>query len=87
MKSLHQQIEDSLDGLFTKEDRQFSPHLTIARRYKGKDPWVTSIHEYFPDTSESMISWSVNEIKLYQSHLQKKPMYESIATFRFGINL
>ncbi|WP_442600471.1 RNA 2',3'-cyclic phosphodiesterase [Paenibacillus sp. KN14-4R] len=78
LTSLYKKIDDGLEGLFVKETRNFSPHLTIARRYKGKVPFT------IPDTPDSIINWSVNEIKLYQSHLQKKPMYEAIATYILG---
>ncbi|OMF37041.1 2'-5' RNA ligase [Paenibacillus sp. FSL H8-0548] len=83
LTELHRKIDDSMDGLFPRENRVFSPHLTIARRYKGKDQLKTSIEDYFPDAIESVISWSVKEMKLYESNLQKKPMYKSIASFKF----
>lgn len=84
LNNLHIKIDDSLEELFPKEKRNFSPHLTIARRYKGKVPLSTSFEKYYPDTTDLIINWSVNEIKLYQSHLQKKPMYEAIATYILG---
>jgi 2'-5' RNA ligase len=84
LTELHRKIEKNLDGLFPRENRPFSPHLTIARRYKGKDQLRTSIEDYFLDVIESeVISWSVKEIKLYESNLQKIPMYKPIASFKF----
>lgn len=87
LRNLHQRIEDSLAKLFPKENREFNPHLTVARRYNGQEPLKTSIEEYLPAASEPNINCSVNEIKLYQSHLQKIPMYEPIISYKFGINL
>jgi 2'-5' RNA ligase len=83
LNSLQHIVDISMaDAGFPQENRAFHPHLTIARRYKGKSP--SPLKQYLPDSPESPIDWYVKEIKLYQSHLQKRPMYESIATFRFG---
>jgi 2'-5' RNA ligase len=82
---LQQKVDLSMVELgFPQENRVFHPHLTIARRYKGKDPLTVPIQQYFPVVVESPIHWSVDEIKLYQSHLQKKPMYELIASFKLN---
>jgi 2'-5' RNA ligase len=69
---------------FAQETRSFHPHLTLARRFKGKSPLTVPIKPYLPVASEPPIQWLVSEIKLYQSHLQKKPMYEAIAAFKLG---
>src|SRR5665647_1138386 len=74
---------DSMDEIgFPKENRIFHPHLTIARRYIGIAPM--EISEYLPETAESIIHWSVSEIKIFQSHFHKKPMYEPIASFKLN---
>jgi 2'-5' RNA ligase len=81
---LQQKVDESLINIgFMQETRAFHPHITIARRYKGK--LNTPLNQYLPITSVPPIHWQVNEIKLYQSHLQKKPMYEEIASFNLGI--
>jgi 2'-5' RNA ligase len=85
LNHLQQKVDTSMAELgFAQENRGFHPHLTIARRYKGKRPLSSPIQQYLPEASEPLIEWSVKEIKLYQSHIQKKPMYESIATFSLG---
>jgi 2'-5' RNA ligase len=85
LTKLQQKVDSSMAELgFPQENRAFHPHLTIARRYKGKGPLTSPIKQYLPEADESPIDWSVKEIKLYQSHLQKKPMYEPIATFKLG---
>ncbi|CAM4504089.1 2'-5' RNA ligase [Paenibacillus endophyticus] len=84
LTDLHRRIEDSLEGLYPRENRAFSPHLTIARRYKGKDQLKTAIDDYFPDDKGSENNWFVKEIQLYESNLETVPMYKPIATFTFA---
>jgi 2'-5' RNA ligase len=85
LNSLQQIVDISMADLgFPKETRAFHPHLTIARRYKGKSPLTSPIKQSLPEAAEPPIEWFVKEIKLYQSHLQKKPMYEPIAAFKIG---
>jgi 2'-5' RNA ligase len=82
---LQQKVDESTINIgFIQETRAFHPHITIARRYKAKYPLSTPLKTYLPNTSEPPIQWQVNEIKLYQSHLQKKPMYEEIASFNLS---
>lgn len=81
LADLQRRIENSLEGLYPRENRAFSPHLTIARRYKGKDQLITAIDDYFPVDTGSDNSWLVKEIQLYESNLETAPMYNPIATF------
>jgi RNA 2',3'-cyclic 3'-phosphodiesterase len=82
---LQQKVDESLINIgFIQETRGFHPHITIARRYKAEFPLDTPLTQYLPKPAKSPIHWQVNEIKLYQSHLQKKPMYEEIASFNLG---
>ncbi|MCU6795548.1 RNA 2',3'-cyclic phosphodiesterase [Paenibacillus sp. WQ 127069] len=84
LMNLQQNIDNSMTELgFLKENRDFHPHLTIARRYKG-DSIPFSITNLVPHVSESTLYKSVNEFKLYESHLKKTPMYEPIASFTFS---
>lgn len=84
LMNLQQNIDNSMTELgFLKENREFHPHLTIARRYQV-DSIPFSIKNLFPHVSESTMYGSVNEFKLYKSHLKKTPMYEPIASFTFS---
>lgn len=85
LNSLQQKVDLCMIELgFPHENRVFNPHLTIARRYKGKGPLASPISEHLPVTSQLPIQWTVTEIKLYQSQLRKKPMYEPIANFKLS---
>jgi 2'-5' RNA ligase len=82
LKALQQRVDESMATLgFVQETRSFNPHLTIARRYKGKGPLNLTTKDYLPEAPGHSIHWTVNELKLYQSHIQKRPMYEAIASF------
>jgi RNA 2',3'-cyclic 3'-phosphodiesterase len=80
---LQKKVDSSMAELgYPPEDRAFHPHLTIARRYKGKGPLSVPIKQYFPEETKSLIRCSVKEIILYQSNLSKKPMYEALASYK-----
>jgi 2'-5' RNA ligase len=85
LNQLQQNVDESMGELgFPQETRSFHPHLTLARRFKGKSPLTAPIIQYLPNELEQPIQWLVSEIKLYQSHLQQKPMYEAITAFKLG---
>lgn len=70
---------------FNPEDRPYSPHITIARRYQGKEGLDVSALDaaYNQLLGEHELSWDVSEIILYESHTQQRPMYEPI--YRWGL--
>jgi RNA 2',3'-cyclic 3'-phosphodiesterase len=63
---------------FHLDDRPYSPHITLARRWKSDNSFDETL------LNESMIkeqrdrSWSVEEIVLYQTNMNKTPKYERI---------
>lgn len=71
LMNLQQDIDNRMSELgFPKENREFHPHLTMARRYQGNST-PFSIANLVPHVSESAMYGSVNEFKLYESHLKK----------------
>jgi len=77
---LQQKIEESLKGMFPKDNR-FLPHLTLARVkfVKDKKAFIESIKKLKPEK----ISFEVNSFKLIQSTLTKeKPIYEVLGEFK-----
>ncbi|MBM7563082.1 RNA 2',3'-cyclic phosphodiesterase [Paenibacillus sacheonensis] len=69
---------------FRAEERPYSPHLTIARTYVGKEgfrlPELIRTDE--PSIHTSPFQWSADEIVLYRTHMHQQPMYEAVARFR-----
>ncbi|SFI37717.1 2'-5' RNA ligase [Paenibacillus sp. UNC496MF] len=79
---------------YEAEKRSFSPHLTLARNFAGRDPFVLPVlpPELAPAptadgraaTDGDSRSWSVDEIVLYRTHMHRRPMYEAAGRFRLG---
>jgi len=61
---------------FSLDTRPFAPHITIARKWEEEKPF--RLNE-LPNAVEG--SMLVNEIVLYQTHLDRLPKYEVIASF------
>ncbi|WP_079420636.1 RNA 2',3'-cyclic phosphodiesterase [Paenibacillus ferrarius] len=67
---------------FSPEERNFHPHLTLARDHIGRTPFDRNKLSTLtlPNSSlEDLLSWKSKEIMLYRSHLNKRPMYEAIS--------
>ncbi|RXZ84201.1 RNA 2',3'-cyclic phosphodiesterase [Paenibacillaceae bacterium] len=56
---------------YTPEERPYSPHLTLARKYAGSLPLQP---EQLP--AIAAYCWEVTEVALYRSRLGHRPMYE-----------
>lgn len=83
LHSLQQQVARALRPLgFIPEERAFHPHLTLARNYTGTTPFDRHMLSDFPIPSshqDDLLAWKSQEITLYRSHLNKRPMYETIS--------
>ena len=83
LRKLYEDIEESMSDLgFEKEDRKFSPHLTIGRvkDRKGTEPVIKGLYA-FKDTFWGSIE--VNEVLLMQSILKTTGAeYSKIAGFK-----
>ncbi len=85
---------------YKTEERAYNPHLTIARNYRGTEPFRNPQLPLLPETSDAgssrgtevrtaddsaaLLSWTVDEIVLYRTHMHRLPMYETVARFPFG---
>jgi 2'-5' RNA ligase len=85
LKGLYEDIEESMSELgFEKEDRRFSPHLTIGRvkDRKGIEPVIKKLYT-FKDTFFGSIE--VNEVLLMRSILKPTGAeYSKIAGFKLS---
>lgn len=85
LKRLYEDIEESMFELgFEKEDRKFSPHLTIGRvkDRKGIEPVIKGLYT-FKDTFFGSIE--VNEVLLMRSVLKSTGAeYSKIAGFKLS---
>ncbi|KSU83601.1 2'-5' RNA ligase [Fictibacillus enclensis] len=63
---------------FTLESRVYSPHITLAKRWKDTE---TAINEVFDGQELASLagqSFDVKDIVLYETHLDKVPKYQVI---------
>lgn len=63
------------------DKRGYNPHITLARKYIGNAPYDgnhlnESFHLYMKN-----VSWSVSNIVIYKTNLDKVPKYEIVASF------
>lgn len=62
----------------TLDSKPFKPHITIARRWIGNQPYAQNSDQ------KISIAWQVDKIVLYQTHMDRSPKYESLAEFYLG---
>lgn len=85
---LHEKVTDAMEEFgFVKESRPYRPHITIARKYAGNQPFrIDSLPTFLPETASSEhagseAAWTVREFVLFSTHLHDRPMYEILETF------
>ncbi|MCT8137280.1 RNA 2',3'-cyclic phosphodiesterase [Anaerobacillus sp. CMMVII] len=66
---------------FKLEKREFSPHITIARKYLGEGSYVDEQLKRTFQSSFKKETWTVSSFVIYQTHLKRTPKYEVIASF------
>ncbi|MDM5228806.1 RNA 2',3'-cyclic phosphodiesterase [Cytobacillus sp. NJ13] len=66
---------------FELETRPFKPHITMARKWAGTNPFQESMLDANSPFKEGPLEFEASEVVLYQTHLDKTPKYESIAIF------
>ncbi|WP_169891114.1 RNA 2',3'-cyclic phosphodiesterase [Litchfieldia alkalitelluris] len=65
---------------FSLDSRPYSPHITLARRWKEKSPLDVKKIQTF-NIQAGVTSFPVQEMILYQTHLNRTPKYEAISRF------
>lgn len=63
---------------FSLHRRPFAPHITIARKWQGAEPFKPEMLGMLPAASAV---FSVPEIVLYRTNMHQTPKYEVIASF------
>ncbi|MGG5252572.1 RNA 2',3'-cyclic phosphodiesterase [Neobacillus sp. SM06] len=70
-----------LDAGFELETRPFRPHLTIARKWIGEEPFQRQFLEKWAEIQPEPLEFNVQQIALYETHLNKLPKYEAVQMF------
>ncbi|ANB58724.1 2'-5' RNA ligase [Anoxybacillus sp. B7M1] len=63
---------------FTLDARPFAPHITIARKWQGEEEFSLEKLKSFERVQGC---FTVKEVILYRTHLDRVPKYEAIALF------
>jgi len=82
LEQLAQAVEESVVSLgYSRENRRFSPHLTIGRIKKQANPLeVSKLFE--SNASQDFGTTLIDEVVLYSSELTRQgPIYEDLAVF------
>jgi RNA 2',3'-cyclic 3'-phosphodiesterase len=64
------------DAGFQLETRPFRPHITLARKWAGEEPFHKGMLEIWENLKPKSMVFETNEVVLYQTHLHKTPKYE-----------
>ena len=63
---------------FSLDKRPFTPHITIARKWQGTEDFRL---DELKQKSRVTATFSVHEMVLYQTHLERTPKYEALDLF------
>lgn len=66
------------DAGFDLESRPFRPHITIARKWQGEEPFQSEILDIWKELQPEPLKFNASTVVLYQTHLHKMPKYEAI---------
>lgn len=83
LPALSKQIEEVLAPWFKPENREFKPHVTVARikTVKKREEFLRAVDE----TVISDLPWTVVSFVLKKSTLtDNKPIYETVARYKLG---
>jgi 2'-5' RNA ligase len=66
---------------FQLETRPFRPHITLARKWKGEQPFQNEILNLWEELQPNPLSFEANDVVLYQTNLHTTPKYEAIQIY------
>ncbi|WP_456277946.1 RNA 2',3'-cyclic phosphodiesterase [Bacillus sp. AK128] len=79
---LQQEVFKACQNLgFQLEKRSYSPHMTLARRWGEKTEFPYQELEQLFQPKDELLSFNVENIVLYQTHLNRSPKYQPLAIF------
>ncbi|MBV7507331.1 RNA 2',3'-cyclic phosphodiesterase [Bacillus sp. sid0103] len=66
---------------FQLETRPFRPHITLARKWIGEQPFRNEMLALWEEIQPAPLSFTSGDVVLYQTHLNKTPKYEAIKIY------
>lgn len=71
-----------IEAGFQLETRPFKPHITLARKWAGDQPFQKNLLEVWNELQPEPLLFRANEVVLYQTHLDQTPKYEAKKIFQ-----
>ncbi|KGE19179.1 RNA 2',3'-cyclic phosphodiesterase [Paenibacillus wynnii] len=74
---------------FIGEERKYSPHITLARKYKGERPYSSGLLQALQNTEPGAdegiedVPWTVDSMVIFVTRMNKSPMYEVVEKISF----
>ncbi|MEK3733698.1 RNA 2',3'-cyclic phosphodiesterase [Paenibacillus sp. FSL M8-0334] len=79
LSALHRSVVSSMEAFgYVPESRPYRPHITVARKFEGKFPFMMDLLGSGPNP----IQWKVDELTLFRTRLGHSPMYEKLDVAR-----
>ncbi|MED4957196.1 2'-5' RNA ligase family protein, partial [Paenibacillus macerans] len=79
---LHREVAEANRELgFVPEERRYSPHITLARKYRED---AAAISAEALQEAAAFGSWTADRLVVYRTHMHERPMYETVATVSFS---
>lgn len=66
---------------FSLDKREFNPHITMARKWMGEEKFETKRLEQFGKPQDEFKTFLVENIVLYQTHMNRSPKYQPLTIF------
>ncbi|RUL52042.1 RNA 2',3'-cyclic phosphodiesterase [Lysinibacillus antri] len=70
-----------LDLGFELDKKPFRPHITLARKWDSEQPFHQDSLTFITTEDGEKLTFTVNEIILYESHIEETPKYKEFASF------
>lgn len=71
-----------LEAGFQLETRPFKPHITLARKWVAHQQFQKNLLDVWYEIQPQPLLFRVNEVVLYQTHLDQTPKYEAKTTYK-----
>ena len=66
---------------FSLDKRKFTPHITMARKWKSETPFSTNDLNEIVQPKEDQSLFKAEHFVLYQTHLNRTPKYQPLSIF------
>ncbi len=84
---LQKDIYEACERLgFMLEKRAYHPHMTLARRWGGEYEFPQGSLSDMMQPKDEHLEMKVENIVLYQTHLNRSPKYQPLSIFSLGEN-